>query len=282
MSNKLPDIQLTEPEIKMAIPRVGIENLRLPLQIQLKDSVLPSNIVADCTLTSNIGSNTKGISMSRLALFLQDFLVGSNKYLKQSRMKDLLIALARKLESTNAMLQLNFELQTQRRSILSDYIFPIFTPATFRATLDDGIFEFYQGLTIQYISYCPCSAELCKDLAEHGSKGFPHNQRSFAKVLCNTTNNRVYLEEIMNTICRTVKTIPYPIIKRTDEQEIARVGADSPMFVEDSIRAISKALDSDKRINDWWVKCVHHESIHFHNAIAENWKTNSNLRKETL
>jgi len=68
-----------------------------------------------------------------------------------------------------------------------------------------------------------------------------------------------------------IKTLPYPVIKRIDEQEIARVAAENPMFVEDAIRLISQSLD-DMPIRDWIVKCSHEESIHTHEAIAVNWK----------
>ena len=44
------------------------------------------------------------------------------------------------------------------------------------------------------------------------------------------------------------------------------------MFVEDSIRKISKGLDDREDIYDWIIKCSHEESIHTSEAIAINWK----------
>jgi GTP cyclohydrolase I len=66
--------------------------------------------------------------------------------------------------------------------------------------------------------------------------------------------------------------LPYPIIKRVDEQEIARIAGQNPMFVEDAIRAISQALNNMNGLVDWIVKCSHEESIHTSEAIAINWK----------
>jgi GTP cyclohydrolase I len=133
-------------------------------------------------------------------------------------------------------------------------------------------YRFFEGVEVQYASYCPCSAELCNALDE---TGFPHNQRSFANVLTEINTygeDYVWLEDIINSVENVIPTLPYPIIKRVDEQEIARVAGENPMFVEDAVRAISESVASIKGVTDWIVKCVHEESIHTSEAIAINWK----------
>jgi len=123
---------------------------------------------------------------------------------------------------------------------------------------------------VRYASYCPRSAELCVALDE---VGYPHSQRSFADVLVEIVKpNYVWLEDIIEAVESQIKTLPYPIIKRIDEQEIARIAGKNPMFVEDAIRKISQALDGNPKIYDWIVKCSHEESIHTSEAIAINWK----------
>ena len=64
----------------------------------------------------------------------------------------------------------------------------------------------------------------------------------------------------------------YPVIKRVDEQEIARVAAENPMFVEDAIRKISNSVNQIPGVIDWVIKCIHEESIHTSEAVAVNWK----------
>ena len=86
----------------------------------------------------------------------------------------------------------------------------------------------------------------------------------------------VWLEDVIETVEGAIKTLPYPIIKRVDEQEIARIAAEHPIFVEDAIRQISEALDKREDIYDWIVKCTHEESIHPSEAIAINWKGTDN------
>ena len=132
------------------------------------------------------------------------------------------------------------------------------------------IFRFFQAVTVQYASYCPCSAELCNALEE---PGFPHNQRSFAHILVETDKtNYIWLEDLIEAVENVIPTLPYPIIKREDEQEIGRIAAQNPMFVEDAIRAISTSINSIEGIHDWIIKCSHEESIHTSEAIAINWK----------
>jgi GTP cyclohydrolase I len=133
-------------------------------------------------------------------------------------------------------------------------------------------FKFFQGANVQYASYCPCSAELSNDLKSKGSMGFPHAQRSYANILIEGEKySYIWLEDIIESVELAIKTIPYPIIKRVDEQEIARIAAENPIFVEDAIRQISVQLDKLPAY-DWIVKCTHEESIHTSEAIAVNWK----------
>jgi len=172
-----------------------------------------------------------------------------------------------------------------RQSVVSDNQFPIYYKCRFEGqiydiqmTKPDGKkerqwhFRFFQGAKIQYASYCPCSAELCSVL---DSRGFPHNQRSFADVMVEVdaySSKYVWLEDIIESVENVIPTLPYPIIKRVDEQEIARIAGENPMFVEDAIRSISNSLMNLDGIVDWIVKCRHEESIHTSEAIAVNWK----------
>jgi GTP cyclohydrolase FolE2 len=147
-------------------------------------------------------------------------------------------------------MKFEFRMPIKRHSIKSQNDFPIYYKCRFEGQLyllhdeslidpvpDDLEFRFYQGVTIQYASYCPCSAELCEDLNNIGKRGFPHNQRSFANILVEIRNPYyVWLEDIIETVEANIETLPYPIIKRVDEQEIARIAAKNPLFVEDAIR----------------------------------------------
>jgi len=270
----LPDIQCSVPKIKIPVQRVGVENVEVPFKLESKYGGF-HQMVANVTMGTNLDNQTKGISMSRLIRTLKPYL---DLPLKSKLIREITLCLLNEVGGTNAFMKFNFRLPILRKSVKSQNQFPLYYNCKFQGEVfwkdghvsNDIIFRFFQGVTIQYASYCPCSAELCSVL---DVPGFPHNQRSYAHILVETKQEEyVWLEDLIETTERVIPTLPYPIIKREDEQEIARIAAENPMFVEDAIRAISEAIDKIKGVKDWIIKCSHEESIHTSEAIAINWK----------
>lgn len=278
----LPDIQCEKPNIHIPIRQVGVENVEVPFKLESKYGGY-HQLIANVSIRTSLDENTKGISMSRLLLTLKPYL---DLPLKQTLIKQILEDICANIGSKNSFMKFEFRMPVITKSIKSDNEFPIYYKCKFEGQLfEDNTFKFYQGIRIQYASYCPCSAELCGDLNNKGHKGYPHNQRSFADILIEAyPNTLIWLEDIIELINKNIKTNPLPIIKRIDEQEIARIAAENPMFVEDAIRIISYALDNKKEIYDFYIKCSHEESIHTSEAIAINWKgiTNGFSEKREL
>jgi GTP cyclohydrolase I len=272
MNKDLPDIQGTLPKIQIPIMEVGVGNVQVPFNLESKYGGMKS-MVANVSMRTNLDHKTKGISMSRLIRTLKNYL---DLPLKKKLIEQILIDLMKNVESTESYMRFDFLYPIMRSSVISDNEFPIFHKCRFEGRMVGDNFKFFQGANVQYASYCPCSAELSGHLAENGSKGFPHAQRSFANILIEGENESyIWLEDIIECVERAIKTIPYPIIKREDEQEIARIAAENPIFVEDAIRQISVELN-ELPAYDWIVKCTHEESIHTSEAIAINWKNVGN------
>jgi len=270
----LPDIQCSEPHIPIGIMRVGVENVEVPFSLESKTGGF-HQMVANVSMGTNLDKNTKGISMSRLIRTLKPYL---DLPLKSKLIEEILRSLLREVGGEQAFMKFNFRLPIRRESIKSKNEFPIYYKCRFEGqiykVLGESVknyqFKFFQGVTVQYASYCPCSAELCNALE---TKGFPHNQRSFAHILIESDGETyLWLEDLINSVENVIPTLPYPIIKREDEQEIGRIAAENPMFVEDAIRAISYSIDNLTGVKDWIIKCSHEESIHTSEAIAINWK----------
>lgn len=277
----LPDIQeTTKPNIEIPIRQVGVENVEVPFKLESKYGGF-HQLIANVSLMTDVDEQTKGISMSRLLLTLKPYL---DLPLKSKLIKEIIKKVLESVGGKSAFMRFNFRMPVNRKSIKTDNEFPIYYKCKFEGQVFKGdvplsstekapveFFRFFQGITIQYASYCPCSAELCNVLEENG---FPHNQRSFANILTevDTLHHYIWLEDIIEAVEKNIPTLPYPIIKRIDEQEIARVAAKNPLFVEDAIRSISKSLDELPGIIDWIVKCIHEESIHTSEAVAINWK----------
>lgn len=271
MGNELPDIQHSEkPEIEMKINQVGVQNVKAPFVLESRYGG-SRQLVANVTMTTDLKKDMKGISMSMLLRTLKNYL---DKPLKHPLIKQILeeFRTAVEADSRDSSLKFEFELPIYKRSPKTAHVFPQFYECSFEGKLVRGLadtFKFFQKVKVQYASYCPCSASLC----QAAGKGFPHAQRSFAEVLVEVfPPNIVWLEDIIDIVETSVKTLPYPILQRVDEQEIARIASENAMFVEDAIRRISFALLKDENIHDWIVKCTHQESIHTSDAIAVCWK----------
>lgn len=265
----LPDIQKTEPFIKIPINQVGVENVKVPFTLESKYGGF-RQMVANVSIRTNLDKNTKGISMSRLLRTLKDYL---DLPLKRKLIYHILEELAFATGTSESYMSFEFLMPIIRKSIITDNEFPIYHQCRFEGHLSEGTKKFFQGVVIQYASYCPCSAELSKDLINKGSMGFPHAQRSFAHILVECSeDNYIWLEDLIEATEAAIKTIPYPIIKREDEQQIAKIAAENPIFVEDAIRSISSSIDSIQGVKDYIIKCIHEESIHTSEAIAVNYK----------
>lgn len=273
--NDLPDIQLTKPIIEIPIAQVGVENVEVPFSLISRDENEPSHrLIANVSMRSNLKGDRKGISMSRFVRTLRKYL---GTPLKHKMIHEILKDLKNNLECDDVYMKFHFKFPKMKKSPWSDNEFPLYYKCRFEGQLINNHYRFFQGVIVQYASYCPCSNELCNHLKENGSNGFPHAQRSFANILVETQEpNYVWLEDIIDDVEGAIKTLPYPIIKRVDEQRIAEIAASNPIFVEDAIRQISQALDNNKKYYDWLVSCVHEESIHTSEAIAINWKGISN------
>lgn len=273
----LPDVQQSNPNVNIPIREVGVENVEMPFLIESKYGTRYSTngfheVITNVSVRCSLDENTKGISMSRCIRTLQKYIKSP---LKQRQINKICLDLKDNLGSNNIYLRFSFKLPIFRSSIRSGHVFPVYYNSIFEGHhLENNEFKFFQGMRIQYASYCPCSAELSNDLQCKGRNGYPHNQRSFASVIIQTSRNTgyVWLEDINELVEDVIPTLPYAIIKREDEQRIAEVASENPLFVEDAIRLISNSLDNRNDVLDWFVKCVHEESIHTSEAIAVNYK----------
>ena len=271
MNDSLPDIQCSYPNIPISIYQVGVENVEVPFKLEFRSGGF-CQLNAKVSLRTNLDHNIKGISMSRLLLTLKPYL---DLPLKKKVVKQILEDIRKNIGSRSSYMCFKFSMPLPKQSILSDNVFPLYYKCKFEGQLSqDNKFRFFQGVIIQYASYCPCSAELCKHLTKSKTQGCPHNQRSFADIVIEEEGDPYYiwLEDIIDAVESKILTVPYPVIKRIDEQEIARIAAENPMFVEDAVRIISQALDNIPGVIDWIIKCKHEESIHTSEAIAINYK----------
>lgn len=197
--------------------------------------------------------------------------------------------------SDRARIEIAFDYLLRRPALVSDNTGWKSYPVRVDAELDQGQFTLELGLEVAYSSTCPCSAALARQLiqerfqldfdpslalehaavfawlgSEQGIVATPHSQRSLAEVkvkLAPSFQNLPFLD-LIDRVEDALQTPVQAAVKREDEQAFARLNGQNLMFCEDAARRLQQALDRDERLEDFWVRAAHRESLHPHDAVA--------------
>lgn len=298
----MPDIaQDATTSLQRKIDWVGMSDVEGSFKIN--GERVPSVIDVNVNLSD---VKSKGIHMSRLYLAVADEL--SSNDLDQKVLSDLLVRLIEQQQgiSDRANLKISFDLSMMRKALVSqtqgERHYPVVINAEAIKKGSEYEFSFSVGLKVLYSSTCPCSAALSRQLIEAKWKEFslnkesvsvedvsswlrqessmvatPHAQRSEAHVKFLTPE--ISIEMIKEFIIRleekVLKTPVQTAVKREDEQEFARLNGTNLMFCEDAARRVADWLDKESKVNGYWARMEHRESLHAHNAVSEisnNWR----------
>tara|TARA_Y100000768_G_scaffold354773_1_gene307973 strand:- start:770 stop:1786 length:1017 start_codon:yes stop_codon:yes gene_type:complete len=295
----LNDFQQLPTEDFVAIPKVGINRFRLPIEFTNKFGVTRSH---DCeaSMFVNLEANKNGVSMSRLCTILQA--VSSTEKVNAEFFKNVLRRYRIELADENdkeliksAALKLRFNFPVKQKSLKSDnwgwQYYPVILEA--KETKDTG-FSYFVTLTYEYSSTCPCSLSMAKQYeqeyaagktTEGSGIGVPHSQRSKMTVTVQVNpEEEFFIEDLIMLIREAIPTETQSLVKRVDEQAFAILNGSHPMFVEHASTRITKVLNrEEKTIFDWLVELEHIESLHSHNAAAVVYKGIENgLRADTI
>lgn len=283
----LNDFQKLPTEDLIAIPRVGINRYRLPIEVKNKFGVIRSH---DCeaSMFVNLDANKNGVSMSRLCTILQA--TAATESLNSDFFKNVLRRYRIELADENdkeliasAYLNLKFNYPVKQKSLKSDNWGWQYYPVSLKAkeTKENG-FEYFITLTYEYSSTCPCSLSMAKQYEKEYAEGktdvgtgigVPHSQRS--KLTCTVKVNPdidFYIEDLVLLLKDAIPTETQSLVKRVDEQAFAILNGTHPMFVEHATKRVSKVLNAQTDILDWLVELEHIESLHSHNAAAVIYK----------
>lgn len=276
---------------------VGMENIALPIKLDLGNND-QQPISASANLYVSLDSpDAKGIHMSRLYLQMNSHL--ANRSLSRDAIAQLLSFMVESQQgiSQGARIQLQFDLLLQRSSLKSNEQGYQSYPFTLNAELLGDRLNIELELTIPYSSTCPCSASLSRQLyseaidrkfegtaidkealllwlqSEAGSIATPHSQRSYAYLKMQLNDHAFpQLPELIDRFEEAIGTPVQAAVKRSDEQEFARLNAENLMFCEDAARRIKQSLEAMSEITDYWFKVEHQESLHAHNAVVIDQK----------
>lgn len=296
----LPDITSTSfSSHPNALQWVGMEDISLPLQFKVSEKHI-AHVVAHADSYVNLAvDDAKGIHMSRLYLLLNQF---SNQSFEQASVEKLLNDMVESQGglSTSAKLSFQFELALNKPSLSGLHSGYQTYPISITAIKNEETIVCELDLTISYSSTCPCSASLSRKLlsaelekqfqgesvnkseltqwieSEEGSVATPHSQRSYAYLkLTMAPNQWPDIEKLIYDLEETLATPVQTAVKRSDEQEFARLNAKNLMFCEDAARRLKLYLNSQSHIAYYQMKVEHQESLHPHNAVVVDQKFSS-------
>lgn len=266
MSIKLPTYRNETDKSGLPIQKVGIRKVRAPITLRTKNGNNTS-IIGNFSIYCDLSEKFKGVSMSLMQRLLFTSL---EKHISTDVLVDYTNTLINESEhkAKSAYIKVKFPYVITVQSPKTDISGPKVYDCSLEVANIDGIIKKYLTVNIQYISTCSCSLELAKHLMEtEGKESGGHQQRSYAKVTIEF-DDIIWIEDLIEQVENAVKAIPYPIIRKPDEQHICYVARQNPQFVEEASRNIGLELNKNEKIKDFVVVCNHEESIHQSNAVA--------------
>lgn len=291
----LPDVA-DEPHSHAAgaLDWVGMDEIDMPVSVADADGRSVQTGAKVGAWVNLLRPEARGIHMSRLYLHVDRHL--SNELLTPCSLRHLLRDFLDSHAdlSDAAMLRARFDHRLRRAALRSDNSGWKAYPVEVSARMQQGRFSLELSVSVAYSSTCPCSAALARQLiqqrfevdfpadapldrsavlawlgSEQGICATPHSQRSTAEVRVRLAAGfDLPIVDLIDTIEDALKTPVQTAVKREDEQAFALLNGQNLMFCEDAARRMRAALDADPRIQDFWLRASHHESLHAHDAVA--------------
>ena len=250
----IPDVQGSPDNRRLAIDRVGIKSIRHPVKIQEQGGGV-QHTIAMFNLYVRLPQHFKGAHMSRFVSILN----AHEREITVRSFQVMLREMVEKLEAQEGHIEMTFPYFIDKAAPVSGVRSLMDYEVTFTCEIRAGQPEFSMKVLVPVTSLCPCS----KEISDYGA----HNQRSHVTVAA-TTNDFVWIEEIVAVVERQASCELYGLLKRPDEKFVTERAYDNPKFVEDMVRDVAGILNDDPRIDAYVVESENFESIHNHSAYA--------------
>jgi GTP cyclohydrolase I len=251
----IPDVQGFTDTRQLAIDKVGIKSIRHPVKVMDKSGGV-QHTIAVFNMYVGLPHNFKGTHMSRFV----EILNSHEREISVENFEPTLREMVRRLEAEAGHIEMTFPYFIAKKAPVSGVQSMIDYEVTFVGEIhEDGDYRFTMKVVVPVTSLCPCS----KKISERGA----HNQRSHVTVTA-TTNDFVWIEELVQLVESQASCELYGLLKRPDEKYVTERAYDNPKFVEDMVRDVAALLNREKRIDAYVVESENFESIHNHSAYA--------------
>ncbi len=305
MSQQLPDVQATAPDVTVGLSRVGVTGVEKLVKISRNGS-RPIVLTAEFEVFVDLPSWRKGADMSRNMEVVDETLEAATRE-EVDRVEDVCGEVAERLlqkhdYTTRAEVSMEAEYMRRERTPATDretqHTVDIVASAT--ATAEGTREEI--GAHVVGMTVCPCSQGMSESrareklerlevegekieefLAEIPQPG--HSQRGHATLTIESDGHpEVDLNDVIDIARDAMSARTYNLAKRPDEDHMTFAAHSDAKFVEDCVRAIADGVVSefDGLPDDAVITMSqsNDESIHQHNAHAERVVDMGTLRSE--
>lgn len=250
----IPDVQSSADTRQLAIDKVGIKDIKHPVQVKDR-SGREQHTIANFNMYVNLPHNFKGTHMSRFVEILNE-----NEYdITVQSFKQMLAEMTERLEAQSGHIEMNFPYFVRKAAPVSEVKSLMDYDVTFIGEINGDQPAITVKVVVPVTSLCPCS----KKISQYGA----HNQRSHVTVTART-NGFVWIEDIIDMVEKEASCELFGLLKRPDEKHVTEHAYNNPKFVEDMVRDIAARLNQDDRIGAYTVESENFESIHNHSAYA--------------
>ncbi|MBT9489285.1 MAG: GTP cyclohydrolase I FolE2 [Rubrivivax sp.] len=252
----IPDTQSARDERHLPIQRVGVKDVRYPLQLRVAGAV--QSTAARWALDVALPAEQKGTHMSRFVAWL-DALAESGEALDAATLRQRHGQMLEKLHATEGRIEAAFEFFIRKRAPVSGLSSLLDYQGRWIAETLAGTTTVWAEVAVPVKSLCPCS----KEISDYGA----HNQRSLVTIRVELLQP-VEWHQLVRFAEDSASCEIWPMLKRADEKWVTERAYENPKFVEDLVRDVALRLNADARIGRYQVDVENFESIHNHSAWA--------------
>ena len=252
----IPDTQSALDGRHLAIQRVGVKDVRYPLQLLVAGVV--QSTAALWSLDVALPAEKKGTHMSRFVAWL-DALATSGLPLDAAALRSRHAAMLDKLGAEEGRVEAAFSFFLRKRAPVSGVQSLLDYQGRWISETRAGMTAVWAEVAVPVKSLCPCS----KEISDYGA----HNQRSLVTLRIEVLQPLPW-EQLVRFAEDAASSEIWPMLKRPDEKWVTERAYENPKFVEDLVRDVALALNADARVGRYSVDVENFESIHNHSAYA--------------
>lgn len=295
------DIQGMKPSIPISLSRVGVIGVKKIIPI--KHDRGADLFYSEMDLYADLSPEQKGLHMSRFSTIVNEIIdevIRSASMDLESFAKTVAERINREQNTLKSEVVIRAKYPRDRQTPISNQVSQEIYSLISIAVSTRNRTRTIVGGEAQGMTVCPCAQDMIR---EHSRKklwevGFTeediekilatvplssHNQRGEGTLLIGT-NLKINVDDLVDIVEASMSSQIYQLLKRPDEFFIVHKAHTHPMFVEDVVREMLRAvltkypdLSDDSFI---LAKQRNFETIHSHDVFAERYGTVKELREE--